>query len=218
MNELQLIPPLQMKAPYILQSLYCTVLITALSITGLRAQDLYKLSSLKESNVKIVGTSNVHDWTMEAQNLTAEALFSTLGGNNEIPKNLNSLSFSVNAKSLKSEHASMDKRTYKTIKADAYPKITFKLINAAITPLKRYVFLIKATGTLTIAGTSKIITMQVNGSVNDDNTITCSGQQKIKLTDFNIQPPSFMMGAMKVGDDLTIQYGLIFKKTIQNSK
>ena len=62
-----------MKAPYILQSLYCTVLITALSITGLRAQDLYKLSSLKESNVKIVGTSNVHDWTMEAQNLTAEA-------------------------------------------------------------------------------------------------------------------------------------------------
>ena len=112
----------------------------------------------------------------------------------------------------------MDNRTYKTIKADAYPKITFKLIAATITPLRKTMFLIKATGTLTIAGTAKTVTMQVNGTVNDDRSITCSGQQKIKLTDFNIQPPSFMMGAMKVGDDLTIQYGLNFKRTIQNSK
>lgn len=217
MNELQ-ISPRQMKTPYILQSLYCTVLIVVLSLTGLRAQDLYKLSSLKESSVKINGTSNVHDWTMEAQNPAAEALFSTMAGDNGVPKNLISLSFNVNASSLKSEHASMDKRTYKTIKADTYPKIIFRLINAAITPLKKNLFLVRATGTLTIAGTSKTIAMQVNGSVNEDHSITCSGQQKIKLTDFNIEPPSFMMGAMKVGDDLTIQYGLTFKKTTQNSK
>jgi polyisoprenoid-binding protein YceI len=155
---------------------------------------------------------------MEAQNPTAEALFSTLASDEDIPKSLNSLSFSVGAKSLKSDRTSMDNRTYKTIKADTYPKITFKLVSSVITPVRKNVFLIKATGTLTIAGTSKTILMQVNGSMNGDNSITCSGQQKIKLTDFNIQPPSFMMGAMKVGDDLTIQYGLTFKKATQNSK
>lgn len=204
--------------PYILQSLCYTVLITALCGNGVSAQDIYKLNSSKESNVKVLGTSNVHDWSMEAQNPTAEASFSGLIGDDRIPKNLSSLNFSVAAKSLKSEHKSMDNRTYKTIKADTYPKITFKLIAATITPLRKTMFLIKATGTLTIAGTAKTVTMQVNGTVNDDRSITCSGQQKIKLTDFNIQPPSFMMGAMKVGDDLTIQYGLNFKRTIQNSK
>jgi polyisoprenoid-binding protein YceI len=207
-----------MKTHYLLQFLYCTALITAVSVTGLRAQDLYKLSGSKENSIKVLGTSNVHDWTMEAQNPTAEALFSTLAGDEDIPKSLNSLSFSVGAKSLKSDRTSMDNRTYKTIKADTYPKITFKLVSSVITPVRKNVFLIKATGTLTIAGTSKTILMQVNGSMNGDNSITCSGQQKIKLTDFNIQPPSFMMGAMKVGDDLTIQYGLTFKKATQNSK
>jgi len=207
-----------MKTHYLLQFLYCTALITAVSVTGLRAQDLYKLSGSKENSIKVLGTSNVHDWTMEAQNPTAEALFSTLASDEDIPKSLNSLSFSVGAKSLKSDRTSMDNRTYKTIKADTYPKITFKLVSSVITPVRKNVFLIKATGTLTIAGTSKTILMQVNGSMNGDNSITCSGQQKIKLTDFNIQPPSFMMGAMKVGDDLTIQYGLTFKKATQNSK
>lgn len=207
-----------MKTNYLLPFLYCTALITAVSFTGLRAQDVYKLSSSKENSIKVLGTSNVHDWIMVAQNPIAEALFSSVSGDENIPKNLNSLSFSVNAKSLKSEHTSMDNRTYKSIKADTYPKITFKLISSIITPIKKNVFLIKATGTLTIAGSSKSIAMQANGTVNDDNSITCSGQQKIKLTDFNIQPPSFMMGAMKVGDDLVIQYGLNFKKAAQNSK
>jgi hypothetical protein len=207
-----------MKTHYLLQFLYCTALITTISVGGLRAQDFYKLSGSKENSIKVLGTSNVHDWTMEAQNPTAEALFSTLASDEDIPKSLNSLSFSVGAKSLKSDRTSMDNRTYKTIKADTYPKITFKLVSSVITPVRKNVFLIKATGTLTIAGTSKTILMQVNGSMNGDNSITCSGQQKIKLTDFNIQPPSFMMGAMKVGDDLTIQYGLTFKKATQNSK
>ncbi len=64
-----------MKTHYLLQFLYCTALITAVSVTGLRAQDLYKLSGSKENSIKVLGTSNVHDWTMEAQNPTAEASF-----------------------------------------------------------------------------------------------------------------------------------------------
>lgn len=207
-----------MKTHYLLQFLYCTALITAVSVTGLRAQDLYKLSGSKENSIKVLGTSNVHDWAMYAQKPVAEASFGALTGDEGVPKTLNALSFSVAAGSLKSEHKSMDNRAYKTIKAEAYPTITFKLISSAITPAKKNAFLIKATGILTIAGTSKTIVMHANGTVNEDNSISCSGQQKIKLTDFNIQPPSFLMGAMKVGDDLVIQYGLNLKKSTQNSK
>jgi len=106
----------------------------------------------------------------------------------------------------------MDNRTYKTIKADAYPQITFKLSDATIAPLQKNKFSVKATGTLTIAGVSRVITIQANGEVKPDNSITVTGQEKLKLTDFNIQPPSFMLGAMKVANDLTIGYTLNFKK------
>jgi hypothetical protein len=208
-----------MKTDYILKSgnngikYFVSLLFFTITLsTGVYAQTVYKLSGSKENTVKISGSSNVHDWTMVAQNPVCEANFGQLTGDEGVPKSLGSLSFSVNAKSLKSEHESMDGRTYKTIKADAYPQITFKLSEASITPLQKNKFSVKATGTLTIAGVSRVISMQVNGEVKPDNSITCTGQEKIKLTDYNIQPPSFMLGAMKVANDLTIAYTLNFKK------
>lgn len=190
--------------------LSCILLISFISAVGVKAQGVYKLSNSADNTVKVLGSSNVHDWTMVAQNPVSEADFTGAAG--DIPKTLKALTFSVDAKSLKSEHSSMDDRTYKTIKADEFPKIVFKLTAATITPGAKDKFTINATGNLTIAGVTKVITLQVNGDVKSDNTITCSGSQKIKLTDFKISPPSFMLGAMKVKDDLTIQYNLNFKK------
>jgi len=177
----------------------------------LKAQSNYKLNAAKENLIRVSGKSNVHDWEMTANNPTCEADFGSLAGNENVPKTLSSLSFSVNAKSLKSEHSSMDTRTYKVIKADEHPKISFKLSNAVITPISKGKFSVKATGTLSIAGVSKMITMQVNSTVNPDQSITCTGTQRVKLTDYSIQPPSFMLGAMKVGDELSINYNLTFK-------
>lgn len=183
----------------------------ASSVTGMQVQAQYKLSTAKENTVKVSGGSNVHDWNMIAQNPVCEAAFGPLTGDDNVPKSLTSLSFIVNAKSLKSEHSSMDSRTYKLLKADAFPKITFKLSNATIAAVKKSKFTVRANGILTIAGTSKTITMLVNGEVKEDGSINCSGQQKLKLTEFGLQPPSFMLGAMKVDNDLTIDYNLIFK-------
>lgn len=190
---------------------YIVALMIAFSVYGMQTQAQYKLSTARENTVKISGGSNVHNWTMNAQNPVSEASFGALNTEENIPKNLTSLSFSVNTKSLKSEHSSMDGRTYKTLKADDFPKITFKLSNAVVSPVKKNKFSVKANGTLTIAGTSKTIAMVVNGEVKEDGSINCIGQQKLKLTDFGIQPPSFMLGAMKVANDLTIDYNLTFK-------
>ncbi len=195
----------------IIRYLTLALLIPALTITSVNGQALYKLNS-RDNLVKISGKSNVHDWTMTALNPIAEAEFSALTGSDNIPKSLNELSFTVLAKSLKSDHSSMDTRTYKTIKADTFPKIIFKLSNAVISAVAKNKFSIKATGTLTIAGVSKNITMQVNGDVKADQSITCTGSESIKLTEYNIDPPSFMLGAMKVANDLVVSYTLNFKK------
>lgn len=180
--------------------------------SNLQAQVNYKLNGTKDNLIKVSGKSNVHDWTMTAENPVCEAVFTEFRAEENIPKSLTSLSFSVNAKSLKSESTSMNNRTYKAIKADAYPQITFKLRESTVNPLQKNKFSLNATGTLTIAGVSKVITLQVNGEVKSDNTIVCTGQEKIKLTDYGIQPPSFMLGAMKVGNDLSIAFTLHLKK------
>ena len=175
----------------------------------LSAQSVYKIAAGKDVNVKVLGSSNVHDWTMTATGIESQGEFKV---DDEQLKSLTAFSFAVEAKSLKSEHESMDNRTYKAMNADKFPKITYRLTSAAISTVAKNKFLIKATGDLTISGASQTVTLLVNATVNADNTITCTGSQKIKLTDYKIQPPSFMLGAMKVANDLTIQFNLNYKK------
>jgi polyisoprenoid-binding protein YceI len=123
---------------------------------------------------------------------------------------LHSFSFRLAVKSLHSEHASMDDRTYKSVNADKYPEISYKLTSAVITPAGAGKYLVKAKGNLTIAGATQPISMDVTAIV-ANNAITCTGEKKIQLTDYGIKPPTFMLGTMKVANDLTIQFNLIYK-------
>jgi polyisoprenoid-binding protein YceI len=170
----------------------------------------YKIVTSKDASIKVLGSSNVHDWTEATSTVESQGEFK-ISDDSQI-SGLTAFNLSVSAKSLKSEHEMMDTRTYKAIKADQFPKITFKLESAVITAVQKGKATIKATGDLTIAGVSQSIVLDVAAVVNADNTITCTGSKKIKLTDFKIDPPSYLLGAMKVTNDLTIQYNLTYKK------
>ncbi|MDB4903268.1 MAG: yceI [Mucilaginibacter sp.] len=196
-------------------SVIIAVIVFGLIPNELRAQAIYKLSAGKDVNINVLGSSNVHDWTMTSSAMESQGDFKFEGGS---LRSLFSFSFSLDAKSLKSQHESMDNRTYKTIKADQYPKITYKLNSATVTQVQKNKYSIKTTGDLTIAGASQTIVMIITAIVNPDNTINCTGSEKLKLTDYKIDPPSFMLGAMKVKDDLTIQFNLVYKNSQLLSK
>jgi polyisoprenoid-binding protein YceI len=171
-----------------------------------KAQSIYKLVAAPGVTIKVLGSSNVHDWTMASSVMESQGDFNLAG------HRLQSLGFSLAFTSLKSDHTSMDDRTYKAVNASKYPDIIYKLTSAEVTPGDKGSYLIKTKGTLTIAGVTQPVTMDVTAVANADNTITCSGSKKIQLTDYGIKPPTFMLGAMKVYNDLTIQFNLIYKK------
>ncbi|GAB3914654.1 YceI family protein [Mucilaginibacter boryungensis] len=187
-------------------------LVFAAIITGVTSQQLpaqtFRLTPEKDATIKVLGSSNVHDWTLTSSAMESQGEFKI--DENQL-HSIAAFTFSVNAKSLKSEHESMDSRTYKTMKADQYPKVTYKLASATINPAGKNKYQVKATGDLTIAGVTQTIIMNITATVNPDNTITVTGSENLKLTDYKIEPPSFMLGAMKVKNDLTIQFNLTYK-------
>ena len=191
-----------------------TVLIAAIISFAfppfLQAQTTYQISSGKEVTIKVSGKSNTHDWTMSSSTMESRGEFNFDGQDNL--STLSAFSFNVDAKSLKSGKNTMDNRTYKSMKADKYPTINYKLNSAVITKVRKNKYLVKSKGDLTIAGSTQAIMMDLDVVVNADNSISCAGSENLKLTDYNIQPPSFMLGAMKVKNDLNIQFNLLYKK------
>lgn len=189
------------------------IMLVAIVLLGipqlLQAQNTFRFFAGKDANIKVLGSSNVHDWTMESSVMESQGDFK-FNADNQL-HSLTALTFSVEAKSLKSEHESMDNRTYKTMKADKFPKVTYRLSSAVISMVQKNKYLIKTTGELTIAGATQTIAMDITATVGQDKTIICTGSEKLKLTDYKIDPPSFMLGAMKVKNDLTIQFTLQYK-------
>ena len=154
------------------------------------------------------GLSNVHDWEMKAStgNVSAQLVMT----NGELTA-MKSLDFSVQVKTLKSGQSIMDTRAYKALKADNHPNVTYKLTSATVTSSAKGKYIIKTEGNLTLSGVTKAITMTVNGALNADGSIQITGNHKMKMSEFKIPPPSYMLGAMKVYDDLTISFNLKLK-------
>ena len=162
---------------------------------------------VKSYDMKISGTSNMHDWTMKAKDANINAVWTLQPGK---ISDLTGLDFSMPVKGLKSNSDLMDSRTYTTLKADKHQKINFKLVSADVTQQQGNQYLIKATGNLTIGGVTKSVVLMANGIMNNEKLITVTGSKKIKMSEWQIKPPSFMFGAMKVGDEVTIDFNLKF--------
>lgn len=176
----------------------------------LKAQTTLKIFTGKDVVVKVTGTSNLNNWTMTSMTSKSEGKF-IFDANNKLLA-ISSVSFSIPAKSLKSGDKTMDARAYKILKADDFAEITFKPTNVELQSIQKNDYSFKLKGDLCIGGTSRPVIFTVNVVAGTNNTLACRGTQKIKLSDYNINPPGLLFDVFRVNDIVTIQYTLIFKK------
>lgn len=174
---------------------------------GAFAQVKYSSKSL---SLTVSGTSTLHDWDMKSSTGTFEGNF-TLNAAGAITA-VNGLNFSTKAESLKSGHDAMDKNAYKALKSDKAATITFTSNTATVTNLDATDYSVKSTGKLTIAGTTLDAEIVATCKVNADKTITVMGSKKISMKEFGMAPPTFMMGTIKTGNDVTLKFDLKLNK------
>jgi polyisoprenoid-binding protein YceI len=193
-----------------------SILLIALSVIGsielTQAQSTYKIQETKDIDMKLSGTSTLHNWVMNAKNTTGVAKFGFKGSGDTKLISLTSLTFSLIVTDLKSGESGLDKNAYKALNADQHKDIYYKLTSATIMPESNGKYLIKTKGELTIAGVTKETNMDVYAVVNKNGSITCTGSDKLLMTDYKVKPPKFMLGAMKTGDAITLNYTIVYKK------
>ena len=183
-----------------------TLLLLLLTQLGI-GQTTYTSNSI---DLTVSGTSTLHDWDMKSLKANCTATF-TQNSAGHIT-GLTALSFSTPANALKSEHSSMDNNAYKALKSDKNPAITYTMTSAVITPGEAGTVSVKCAGKLTIAGTTRDQELVAVVKPNADNTLAVSGSRAISMKDFNMQPPTFMLGTIKTGNDVTLKFNLILRK------
>lgn len=184
---------------------FIVVLLMSLNISF--AQVKYETSG---PILKIEGTSSLHDWNMTSKEGVCSAAFDFDGAK---LTDMLSLAFSVRAETLKSSTKGLNRNAYKAMNTAKYPTITFISNHASVRSNGANSYVINAKGKLTISGVTKEVWVPVTCTVNPaDMSIQANGSYKIKMSEYKITPPSFMFGAMKTGDELTVKFNLALKK------
>jgi polyisoprenoid-binding protein YceI len=106
----------------------------------------------------------------------------------------------------------MDNNAYKALRTDKDPLITYTMTSVTILPATAGASFVKCTGKLTIAGVTRDEDIVALCKPNADNTIIVTGSKAISMKDFNMEPPTFMLGTIKTGNDIMLTFTLIFKK------
>lgn len=193
-------------------------------LAGLSAPaEMTRFNARAGSKMRIEGTSNIHDWQVEANliggYLEAGSNFPMEPGQAVSPGKVEAKAEPfVMVHSLKSVEKDgklysdkMDEVMYEHLKAteDMKARITFHLTELVLKERAKskddpYVF--DSKGELVVAGVTNVISLPVNVLPLGEKKLKISGSTSVKMTDFKIEPPApkIALGMIKTGDDVKI--------------
>ncbi|MFM2133293.1 MAG: hypothetical protein RL156_574 [Bacteroidota bacterium] len=181
------------------------LLLMMVAATAVQAEKV----TMKSHKMTVAGTSTLHDWKCPATKLVSNGDVTMEGSD---LKSVNNLWVEVESKSIKSEKDAMDEKIYEALKTDAYQKITFQMGKMKSIEKKGDAYSIVASGNLTIAGVSKPVELTVVAKVLPGGDLEFSGSKTMRMTMFNVDPPTAMWGVVKAGDEITIAFTLTMKR------
>ncbi len=182
-----------------------TLLIVGCNMSTLIAQESKVV--LAESNLKVLGTSNLHDWEINAKAMSGKASLAIEANDLKAIKNLD---FSVEVEQLKSGKSGMDNNTFKALNSKTYKTINYKLVSVTkITEISAGNFTVETQGDLTISGVTKRINQTFTVKIIGKKAVF-SGKTKIDMTVYGVKPPTALMGTIKTGKDVTVDFKVTY--------
>ncbi len=160
------------------------------------------------SSLKIEGSSNIHDWTVESK---------LIGGSMELkgdPGKAGKVDATAEAKisvrSIKSDKKAMDDIMHAAMKVEQNPTVVFTLKELTSQGDMKF----EAKGDLSLAGVTKEVKFPVTMEKAEGDHLKVKGVLDTKMTDFGIQPPAPNIpgNPIKTADEVKVTFEWLTKK------
>ncbi len=196
--------PLMLKSAFTLQFLALTIILSPFAT----AQDLATYTVQDGSKMWIDGTSNKSDWTVTATELSG---FITKESEGTVSNpGIQQSEIVVPAIKIVSNRSSiMDRLMRNALKVQQHADITYALKSSEVTSSTDASYTLQTTGDLTVAGETREITMTVMGEQQSDGQIRFKGSYPMMMSDYKIQPPTAMYGALRTGNEVVVHFDLL---------
>ena len=169
-----------------------------------------------EGFLRVEGDSTLHKWTADAKvlRLDVEPAEGLTPAAAIAAGKVKAMKLVVHVADLTSGEKGLDKKMRKAMKADKFPDVVYDL-GAATVAASSGALAASTTGHLTIAGEKREAVMRL-AVAPGDGSVAVRGAYELKMSDFGIEPPKLMMGAIKVKDTVTVRFDLNIKTQKEN--
>ncbi len=175
---------------------------------------------IEEVSFTISGTSNVRDWNATTDKMQGRVVagpeFIAWSSDSSLPETgsdagsgwFREVVFSIVSKDLDSGINAMNNTMYDNLKAEQHRRIRYQLTDVKearnIEGSNDLVLLVN--GIARAAGVDHPVEHEVTVSRINANLLTISGELQMNISDFNIDPPTFMRGALVTEDKINVSY------------
>lgn len=194
-----------------------------------------ELVASDRSRIQLEGSTNVHRWSCEGESVEArmsvdapmarvEALLATVEAavvSGAIPENLElpevpppSFRLVVPVHSLDCGNPRMERDLEEALAADRHPLIEYRfqvLERAILEPAMEGVprrYRLEVLGTLKLAGVSREIRSTAFAEPLEEAAFRIEGTLELKMTDFDVTPPTALLGIIRARDALSVHFDL----------
>jgi len=189
-----------------------SALMAATATAGAQSASAIRLRLDPASELTIEGTSTLHDFHCKTNKINAYVDVDP-GYTKDLTKvtrPIAAVKVNIVVKTLTCGNGQMDRNMYGTLKADENQLIKYTLsgydiLDGTASPSS---FVANTNGTLVVAGKERPIAMKINAERTSDGKAIAQGEQTLRMSDFGIDPPSFMLGRLKVGDQIKVKFNL----------
>lgn len=186
-------------------------LLAVLAMTA-RGQSVAELPVGDDSQVWIEGTTNVNSWSCSATAVDATiAVEVAFKEDPDFPRYLKSVQVRVPVSALKCGHAPMERSLRHALKADdasgsRYITAIFEAVRGGSDA--QNALTVSTVGALAIAGQENAVKMDVGTTRLPDGTIEARGTVPILMSDFGIQPPTALFGAVRASNRVIVKFAM----------
>ncbi len=164
------------------------------------------------SNLWIEGRSNVNSFSCDANqdDVNSRRLAPSISTDTPQKDNLQ-VEISIQVEGFDCGKRRMNRDLFNALKADQYESIHFEYQSTDSVEYDENedVYRVNVNGILTVAGESNKIQFTLNGYLMDNGTIRAKGETEIAMTDYKVDPPTAMLGLVRVHNLLTVHFDLI---------
>jgi polyisoprenoid-binding protein YceI len=199
-----------MRAPFS----HLAIVAAALSLIAATPKAASTLRLRDGSRLWFDGTSTVRSWSCTADKIDAtitspdEDVVSDVLEGKKVPGTVQ-VDFPV-AK-LECKNGTMNEHMRKALKAAEHTSIRFALNTYELTKTSAVAGTLQ--GTLQMIGQTLPITVPVQFAAAPDGALRVTGKVPVKMTDWGVKPPTLMLGTMKVGPVVTVNFDLLLQQS-----